>query len=201
MKKIALFCIAGLFSGVSMANGKFTSSNGYFVVPKVNVDDQTFYDSVTLQLNFTNGTFSVVNAKPKPPTIFETPLEPQFNAEGYTIGLLGCESSGSSQITCHLQVVNNEADRELRVFANNGSQVSLLFDNLNNSVTAASLTFANKTSTNFVETTLFQGQPVKISMVFTGININASSISTLKLYCYDPNSRRFFYGTFKDIDF
>jgi hypothetical protein len=67
VKKIALICIVCLFSGISFASGKYTSQNGYFVVPDVNVDDKDFYDMVTVQFNFTKGTFKIVNAKPQGP--------------------------------------------------------------------------------------------------------------------------------------
>jgi len=205
MRKIVLFCIASLCSGISMATSNFNSQTGILVIPDVNVDGQTVYDSVTLQLNLGNGTFSVLNANPKPSTIFDTPQEPQFNTEGYTIGLFGCKTSGTNQITCYMQVVNNEADRELWVFADPAfglSPDSLLFDNLNNTYKAASITYTDVTSSQFVRVPLlFQGIPIKISMVFEGININASSISTFKPAFRDIKSGREFYGTFEDIDF
>jgi hypothetical protein len=205
MKKIAMIvCIASLFSGFSFASGKYTSNNGYFVVSDVNVDNQTFYDSVTLQLNFGDGTFSVVDAKKKSSTLFERPLEPQFNAEGFTIGFLGCEKSETNQITCYLQVVNNESDRELAVIANeepNSATGSILFDNLNNTYIAQSVTFTNISDDHFVKAILYQGVPVKLSMVFKGIDINASSILIFKPWFETIPLGKDFFGSFKDIRF
>ncbi|NOT83781.1 MAG: hypothetical protein HOP02_03160 [Methylococcaceae bacterium] len=208
MKKIALFvCIASLFSGVSLASGKYTSNDGNFVVSDVNADDKTFYDSVTLQLNFGNGTFLVVNAKEKSPTLFDRPLEPQVTVEGFTIGFLGCEKSGMDQITCYLQVVNNEADREVAAIArypdpsaDNAAVGSILFDNLNNTYIAQSVTFTNITDDIFVKARLYQDIPVKLSMVFTGININASSILLFRS-TFNTSFGKHFVGTFKNIKF
>ncbi|MDD5323056.1 MAG: hypothetical protein PHD43_21080 [Methylococcales bacterium] len=203
MKKIALFCIAILCSGATMATSNFSSQNGTLVIPDVNVDGLTVYDSVTLQLNFANGTFSVLNAQPKPSTIFNTPQEPQYTAEGYTIGSLGCATSGVNEITCYLQVVNNQADRKLRVFNHTQSSGdSLIFDDLNNTYKAALVTVGNQTTDGiWVETTLIQGIPVKISIVFKNISPSAHSISAFKPLFYDLTSRREFEATFKDIDF
>lgn len=62
MKKVALICIAFLFSSISLASSKYTSQNGYFVVSDVNVDDKDFYDMVTMKLDFIKGTFKIVSA-------------------------------------------------------------------------------------------------------------------------------------------
>ncbi len=70
MKNILIFFIVCLFSSLSLAAGKYTSENagnGSFVVSDVNVNDQDFYESVTLQFNFAKGTFKVVDAKPQDP--------------------------------------------------------------------------------------------------------------------------------------
>ncbi len=204
MKKIALFCIAILCSGATMATSNFSSQNGTLVIPDVNVDGLTVYDSVTLQLNFANGTFSVLNAQPKPSTIFDTPQEPQYTAEGYTIGSLGCATSGVNEITCYLQVVNNQADRKLRVWNRGFSPTSgfFLFDDLNNTYKAALVTVGNQTTDGaYIETTLIQGIPVRISIVFKNISPSAHSISAFKPLFYDLTSRREFEGNFKEIEF
>lgn len=73
MKKITLLLTGCLISGISLASGKFTSSNGLFVVPNVNVDNRIFFDSVTLQLNLNNGSFKIVNTQLKPSESPENP--------------------------------------------------------------------------------------------------------------------------------
>jgi hypothetical protein len=200
MKKIVLFCIACLCSGISMATSNFNSQTGILVIPDVNVDGFTVYDSVTLQLNFTTGTFSVVNAKPKPSTIFDTPQEPQYTAEGYTIGSLGCATSGVNEITCYLQAVNNQANRKLRVWnraytSSSTPDGSLLFDDHNNIYEAVLVTVGSQTTDGaYIDTILIQGVPVRISMVFKNISLSAQSISAFKPLFFDLTSRRSFEG-------
>jgi hypothetical protein len=172
-----LFCTACLCSGVSLATSNFNGSNGILLIPDVNVNGTTFYDSVTLQLDLNKGTFTVLNAKPKGISLSATPID-SFTAEGYTVGLLGCESSGTNEITCHMRVVNNEAERGLTVYSDqSGYGISLLFDDLNNAYKPASITFINEPSASYVFATLSQGVPANIKMVFKGIDIRAKSIS------------------------
>ncbi len=75
MKKLALFCIASLCTSASMATSNYTSSTGTVMIPDVSVDGTAAYDSVTLQLNFKNNTFSVLNTSPKT-IIFLPPPNP-----------------------------------------------------------------------------------------------------------------------------
>lgn len=175
----------------------------------MNVDDKTYYDSVTLQLNFNNGTFSIVNAKPKSSTLFAKPLEPQFNAaEGFTIGFLGCEKSGENEITCHMLVVNHDANfsqmAAIATLFDNGipkEAGSMLQDNLYNTYIAKSVTFNNKTDSFSVTGTLVKDIAVKLSMVFTGIDKNARSILVFKPWFATIPFGKNIFVTFKDIKF
>jgi hypothetical protein len=197
----ALFCTTCLCSGVSLATSNFNGSNGILLIPDVNVNGNIFYDSVTLQLDLSKGTFSVVNAQPKNTKISDKPLD-TYTAEGYSVGFLGCASSGTNEITCYLRVVNNQADRKLTVYGDWISDYrSRLFDNLNNTYNAASITVANGTDNNYVETTLIQGVPTNVSMVFKNIDIHAKSIAAFKPSFMDKTSNRQFQGNFINIKF
>jgi len=62
----------------SLAVGIYNADTGYLVIPEVDVNGDTFYDNVTLKLNFTTGTFEVVNADLKPDTISTIPYYRYF---------------------------------------------------------------------------------------------------------------------------
>ncbi|MEQ1635971.1 MAG: hypothetical protein ABL903_04715 [Methylococcales bacterium] len=204
MKKIYVLVFLSLFSGLSLAGGKFTSKDGYLVLPDISVDDKSFYDTVTLQLNFSNGTFSYISSNPKPTTLFDKPVEPQVTDEGFTVGSLGCKKTASTKVSCYLQIVNNNADATVRLWLDS-SYKSQLFDNLNNTYLAKSgMISAEETTSGYVSSILFQGIPAKIRIDFEDINATASSVSALKPaigYTAKGKSEVIFYPTFKDIKF
>ncbi|NOT84504.1 MAG: hypothetical protein HOP02_06920 [Methylococcaceae bacterium] len=201
MKKIYLCVCVCLFSGLSIAGGKYTSNDGYLLIPDISVNDKPAYDSVTLKLDFNTNTFSVINAKPKSTTLFDKPQEPQVTEEGFTIGSLGCEKTGASKISCYLLIVNNNADVKARLWMDS-SYKSLLFDNLNNTYTAKSGMISGFEGSGYTNATLFQGIPVKVRLDYEGININATSISSLKPAIENTGTGGgVYYPTFKDIKF
>ncbi|MCX7089285.1 MAG: hypothetical protein NTV00_14690 [Methylococcales bacterium] len=206
MRKIASFCVACLFSGASLATSNFSSSDGILLIPDVNVNGSTFYDTVTLKLNLSNGTFSVLNAQPKSKTVFDTPIG-SYTAEGYTVDLLGCASTGTNEITCYSRVVNNKAKRTL--YANGGSftgggntLASILFDDLNNAYKAASVTFSTESSSNYVSAAIAQGVPANVTLVFKGINIKAKAISSFQpAFLTTGDANVHFEANFRNIKF
>ncbi|NOT84957.1 MAG: hypothetical protein HOP02_09355 [Methylococcaceae bacterium] len=199
MKKIALFGIAALCSGASLATSNYTSSSGIVVIPDVNVNGTALYDSVTLRLD-SNGTYSVLNVQPKNKTISDTPLD-TLTTEGFTVSFLGCGTTGTNEITCYLRVVNNELDRPVYIHGYyNSTFQSILYDDLNNSYAASSVTFTNKTDSSQVGATLIQGVPANASILFKNINIRAKSISAFKP-SFDYSNNKQFVGNFKNIKF
>lgn len=209
MQKIGMALALCLLSGASVAGGKFTTKDGYLVMPDISVDDKTFYDTVTLKLDFSNGTFSYISSKVKPTTLFDKPIEPQFNEEGFTVGSLGCEKTASTKVSCYLLMVNNNEDTQVTL-TRSASQTSydhqsLLFDNLNNTYVAKSIMLSGSESNNsYLEKTLFQGIPVKVRLDFEGISTSANSIATVKptfTYRSKSNSIVAFSPTFKNIKF
>lgn len=202
MKKIALFCVAALCSGVSLATSNYSSSTGIVVIPDVNVNGTTLFESVTLQLN-ANGTWAVLNAKAKNKTISDTPID-TLTTENFDIGLLGCATTGTNEITCNMRVVNNQLDRDLFICSSpvfSCDENTSLFDDLNNVYKPSSITFTNKTGSNNIGATLIQGVPANISMTFKGIDIRAKSISAFKPGFVTDNNRIRFEGNFKNVKF
>lgn len=202
MRKIASFCVACLFSGASLATSNFSSSDGILLIPDVNVNGSTFYDTVTLKLNLSNGTFSVLNAQPKSKTVFDTPID-SYTAEGYTVDLLGCASTGTDEITCYSRVVNNKAKRTLCVHGSSDctGSASILFDDLNNAYKAASVTFSTESRDSYVSAVIAQGVPANVTQVFKGINIKAKSISSFQPAFYTGDTRVHFEANFRNIKF
>lgn len=203
MKKITLFCTALLSSTTSFATSNFTGNDGILLIPDVNVNGTTFYDTVTLQLDLNKGTFQVLNAQPKKTTVSDKAIA-TYTAEGYTIDLFGCASTGTDEITCYSQVVNNKAKRKLAVngssYPCNSGLASLLFDDKNNAYKAASVSFATETGTYYTSATIAQGVPANIKLVFKNINLNAKSISSFQPgFCSDENLH--FEANFRDIKF
>ncbi|MEQ1637214.1 MAG: hypothetical protein ABL903_11015 [Methylococcales bacterium] len=198
--KLAWLCFASLLSSTAFATSNFTGSSGILVIPDVNVNGTAVYDSVTLQLDLAKGTFSVVNAKLKDSKVSSTPLD-TLSTEGFDIGFLGCATSGTNEITCYLNVVNNELDRPLRLFGNYSIYSSMLYDDLNNAYTADSVKFANASGGSDVSPTLIQGVPTKASILFKNINIRAKSISAFKPYFRKQSPSKDFVGNFRNINF
>lgn len=50
-----------VFSSSSFATGSFSCETGSLVIRNLNVDGTTIYDSVKLQLNLANGTFTILD--------------------------------------------------------------------------------------------------------------------------------------------
>ncbi|MCX7088665.1 MAG: hypothetical protein NTV00_11500, partial [Methylococcales bacterium] len=111
----------------------------------------------------------------------------------------------TNEITCYSRVVNNKAKRTLH--ANGGSRangnalVSILFDDLNNAYTAASVTFSTESSSNYVSAAIAQGVPANVTQVFKGINIKAKAISSFQPGFYTPDTGVNFEANFRNIKF
>lgn len=166
-----------IMSASSFAIVNFSTSTGALVMRDVVVDDTTVYDSVILQLNLANGTFTILDATLRD-TTFENTVVDSVTEEGLKVDFYGCALSGKNQITCMTKIV--ALNQDLNVIA---GQVRFdsdrLFDNLSNGYQVSTITALDKTglSVNFV---LIQGIPVEVKFIFNSINPQATSISSFR---------------------
>lgn len=179
MKKIALVLSLLLISTYSFATANFTSGTGIFLVPDVSVDGTTNYKSVTLELNFTNQTFAVIDATPKDTSFSATPLE-SVTANGLKTEFYGCARSGHNQISCLTKVISNTVDQSMILnVARYTSAPSQLFDNLGKQYNAK-VSALDQQSNTALTVNLIQGVPVEVKFIFDDIDIQATSISAFK---------------------
>lgn len=88
MKKMLL-----IMSASSFAILNFSTSIGVLVMRDVVVDDTTVYDSVTLQLNLANGTFTILDATLRDAT-FENAVIDSVTHSGLKVDFYGCALTG-----------------------------------------------------------------------------------------------------------
>jgi len=138
MKKIMLTLCLMIMSASSFAIVNFSTSTGALVMRDVVVDDTTVYDSVTLQLNLTNGTFTILDATLRD-TTFENTVVDSVTQSGLKVDFYGCALTGKNQITCMTKIV--ALNQDLNVIA---GQVRFdfdrLFDNLSNGYQVSTIT-------------------------------------------------------------
>lgn len=191
----------------AVAGSNFNSGTGVLVIPDVTVDGQSFYDSVTLKLDMSTRTFSVISATPKNPKLSDVPLQ-VFDSDGVTVGFNGCYRSGTNQVTCQATVtnLNNDADMAFAAAFYSGSLSSFssikttLYDNFGAPYTG-SVTALNKTDASSVSGMVLQGVPVRVTYVFTNVDSRATSIAAFSpAFAYAP-TRKGFVATFKNISF
>ena len=120
---MALALAAASFSSHAVTN--YNSGTGILVIPDVSVDGKNFYNSVTLQLDFSTGTFKLLSYTPKNTAISDTPLQ-TYSSNGFTVDFMGCAQSGYNEITCYTNVTNNGNDTALTVYGYSVSKVSQL---------------------------------------------------------------------------
>lgn len=75
MKKIILTLCLMIMSASSFAIVNFSTGTGALVMRDVVVDDTTVYDSVTLQLNLADGTFTILDATLKDTSFSNTVID------------------------------------------------------------------------------------------------------------------------------
>lgn len=125
MKKLFLGLSLLVMSSSCFAIVNFTSSNGTLVMRDVSVDGTTTYDSVTLQLNLANGTFTILDATLKDTSFSETVLA-TVSSNGVKVDLYGCALSGKNQITCKTKVISMNQDQVMNVIGPPSFTVALL---------------------------------------------------------------------------
>ncbi len=199
MKKIALILTLLLSSTTCFAIVNFTSSDGTLVMREVSVDGSTVYDSVTLQLNLANGTFTVLDATLKDTSFSETALDTTtFN--GVKVDFMGCALSGKNQITCKTKVTSINKDQKMEVEGYNSDRyLSKLFDNLSNEYHPSTVTALDKSASSYLTFNIIQGVPVEVKFIYNNINPSATSISAFQPYFYPDTGG--FIANFRDIAF
>lgn len=176
MKKLLLILSLLMISSTCFAIVNFTRSTGNLVMRDVVVDETTVYDSVTLQLNLANGTFTILDATLKDNSFSDTVLD-SLTENGLKLDFYGCALSGKNQITCMTKVVAINKDMKMVVW---GDGRSKLFDNLSNQNYASTVTALDKTGSGAVEIALIQGIPVEVKFIYNNINPTATSISAFQ---------------------
>jgi hypothetical protein len=198
MKKLLLGLSLLVISSSCLAIVNFTSSNGTLVMRDVSVDGTTTYDSVTLQLNLANGTFTILDATLKDNHFSETALD-TTTVNGVKVDFMGCILSGKNQITCKTNITSLDIDQNILAYTAYGVNESDLFDDLSNQYTASTVTALDKTGTGFLSFNVIQGIPVEVKFIYNNINPKATSISAFQPY-FRPDTGSI-KGNFRDISF
>lgn len=186
MKKIFASLII-LFSATSLAADNFNTSTGVLEIPELNINSVP-YGSATLKLDLSKGTFSVLEAKPRP--VSGPPIQDPFISNGYTFTPLGCKRSGTTEVTCEMQIVNNLNNKSLSI-TNNG-YASILKDDFGNIYNLSKVLVDGKFVINYVPNywslpTMYQNVPTKIGFVFDGVDGKAKSIPKFVIEFYEPS--------------
>jgi hypothetical protein len=207
MKKIMLTLCLMIMSASSFAIVNFSTGTGALVMRDVVVDDTTVYDSVTLQLNLADGTFTILDATLKDTSFSNTVID-SVAENGLKVDFYGCTLSGRNQVTCMTKIV--ALNQDLNILAGGSTQNSLgflvfssLFDNLSNGYEVSTTTALDRAGTT-VNFGLIQGIPVEVKFIFNNINPQATSISSFRP-SFDMSGTGFrtisVVLDFRDIDF
>ena len=180
MKNILLFLCLLLINTTSYATANFTSATGVFLVPNVSVNGITNYESVTLQLDLSNGTFSVLDATLKDTSFSETPIE-TLSSNGLKVDFYGCARTGHNQVTCRTKVMSINSDDQITIPAAhwNSNMHTAAFDNFGREY-SSKVTAFDQSSTYALVFTLIQGVPATVDFIFDNIDIKATSFTAFQ---------------------
>lgn len=181
-KKLLVTLSFLLTNSTCLAVANFTSSDGNFVIPDVSVDGSKSYDLVTLQLNFSNGSFKVMNATAKM-AISEIPLQTQTQ-ENYKFDFLGCLRAEYSQVICYLDAtltytpfhdtpITNPSDGLL------SASLAFLYDNDGKIYMTSNITAFDNSIIN-AELPLIQKIPVRLKYIFNDFDTHINSFSSFR---------------------
>lgn len=173
MKKLLLGLSLLVISSSCLAIVNFTSSNGTLVMRDVSVDGTTTYDSVTLQLNLANGTFTILDATLADNSFSSTAID-TLTQDGIKIDFMGCALSGKNQITCLTKVVSLTKDQPITI-----PSFNKLFDNQSKEYSTSTVTALDK-SGSFLSFNAIQGIPIEVKFIFNNIDPAATSISSFQ---------------------
>ncbi len=189
MKTIILISSLLVISASSFATVSFTNSTGDLVMRDVSVDGTTNYDSVQLQMDFANGTFSILDAtldssdnNPFSDTALDSLTENTVQVDFH-----GCALSNVNQVTCMIKLAGLNSNVNV-LAAGNAPSFSKLFDNLGNEYDVSTIIALNKTSTiTELDTTgpslqfrTFRGIPVEVKYIYNSIDPAATSFSAFQ---------------------
>lgn len=164
----------------SYAISNFSAGTGVLVLPRVDVDGNTFYDNVSLELDFSTGTFKVLNATPSVPPQPDQIIETQ-TVENFSLGFQGCFRSGRDEVRCYMKITNNDFDKDLEVNVSRSccsASFSRLFDDLSNEYTASKITIANtEINSSAGSATLIRGIPATAVFIFEDISPSANILT------------------------
>ena len=193
-----------MISSSCFATGNFTSSTGTVVIRDVAVDGTTVYDSVKLQLNFDNGTFTILDAIQDgtgAEHFSETAMD-TWTQNNIKIDFMGCIISGTNifseknQITCMTKVVSLIGDQQIHVLGNSSSG---LVDNQGKEYMVTTIVALDKSSPRTVTFNAIDGIPVKVKFIYHNFDPAATSISAFKPAFYPSNSSHI-EANFQDTD-
>lgn len=206
MKKFILTLSFVVFSSSSFAIGNFNSETGSLVIRNLNVDGTTTYDSVKLQLNITNGTFTILDATPvlmPPDGFFSKTAIDTLIQDNIKIDFMGCiitdrddQYTGKIQISCMTQVVSLIETQEIHVF---GTYSSILVDNLGNEYKLTTAIALDQSDARSVQFNAIQGIPVAVKFIYDDVDPSATSISAFKAVFY-PTKLKVIEANFEDTD-
>lgn len=194
MKKIMLTLCLMIMSASSFAIVNFSTSTGALVMRDVVVDDTTVYDSVTLQLNLANGTFTILDATLRD-TTFENAVVDSVTESGLKVDFYGCALTGKNQITCMTKIVALNKDARMTI----GTGQSVLFDNLSNEYLLSTAIALDKAGI-ILDLNLIQGIPVEVKFIYNNVSSQATSISSFRPI-FNNSGLVLVQPDFRDIDF
>ncbi len=182
---VSIFTFLGAVPN-SYAISEFSVNSAVLTVPRVSVDGNTYFDSVSLELDFNTGKFKLLNATPTTPPQPDKIIEAQ-QVEDYSLNFQGCFRLGRDEVHCYMKIINNDFDRDLFVNTSNSlfsssALHSQLFDDLGNEYIASKITIANKdiVASRGTGVTLIRGIPTIAIFQFKNISPSASSLSLFK---------------------
>ncbi len=161
----------------------------------VSVDGTTLYDSVTLQLNLANGTFTIVDATLSDNSFSSTAID-TLTQDGIKVDFMGCTLSGKNQITCMTKVVSLTKDQLINAY---GSTLSKLFDNQSKEYSTSTVTALDKSGSVSLSFNAIQGIPIEVKFIFNNIDPAATSISSFQPWISNGFSN--IQPDFRDIEF
>jgi hypothetical protein len=170
----------------TQAISSFSVGSGVLYMPRIAVDGTTYFDNVSLYLDFATGTFSLLNATPTTPPQPDQVIETQ-NTENFTLDFQGCFRDGQDQVSCYLRITNNDFDRDICVNAtkfevSTSAPISHLYDDLSNEYNAIKISIANTVFNSGDRgcATLVRGVPATGVFTFEKVSPSASSLTLFK---------------------
>ena len=208
MKKI-IFSFIGIFAFLGMlstsyAISDFSTDSSVLIMPRVNVNGTTYYDNVSLELDFKTGTFKLLNATPAVPPQPDQIIETQ-TVEKFSLGFQGCFRSGGNEVHCHMKITNTDFDKELFVNISSGlapltgnAVYSKLYDDLSNEYNASKIIIANtEINSRSGSAQLIRGIPAIAIFTFENISPKANSLTLFQPAFKADNVR--FEGDFRSF--